>query len=65
MKTKFIHVRPISSRAKSIFKNSMNSDGKCKVTMEAESMYFVKSSHKDKCLVVYKKNDLNWSIVPE
>lgn len=65
MKSRHIVIAPVSSRAKTIFKNQMNSDGKCKIEMEGGTMYFVNSVHKNKNLVVFKTNDKNWHIVPE
>lgn len=65
MKTKFITIKPISSRARTIFKTKMASNGKCKVTMEGATMIFLNSAHKNTNLVVNKVNDLNWVIVPD
>lgn len=65
MKTKFITIKPISSRARTIFKTKMLSNGKCKVEMEGSSMMFLSSVMKGNHLVVFKNTDVNWAIVPE
>jgi hypothetical protein len=65
MKAKIITIKPISSRARTIFKNKMNSNGQCKVTMEGESMIFLNSAHKNTNLVVHKNGDPNWAIVSD
>lgn len=65
MKSRFITIRPISSRAKNIFKNKMNNNGLCKITMEGEHMLFLNSAHKNTNLFMYKTNDANWIIVPD
>jgi hypothetical protein len=65
MKSKFITIKPISTRAKTIFKSKMNSNGICKVTMEGASMIFLNSEFKNTNLVVHKNGDPNWAIVPD
>ena len=65
MKSKFITIKPISTRARSIFKNKMGSDGKCKVEMEGESMIFLTSVKNKKNLVIFRTTDVNWAIVPD
>ena len=65
MKSKFITIKPISARARSIFKNKMESNGQCKVEMEGESMIFLTSVKCKKNLVIFRNTDANWAIVPD
>jgi len=65
MSSRFITIKPISSRARTIFKNKMLSNGKCKVEMEGSSMMFLSSVVKGNHLVVFKSTDVNWAIVPD
>jgi len=61
MKTKFICVSPISSKAKMIFELDMLKFHSCKVQKEESDTYHLESITKHRFSIL-KHNDLDWRI---
>lgn len=62
MKTKFICVTPISSRAKLNFQIDMSQLHSCRVKDENDQSYYLESLNKTFYFWVNKQQDPNWRI---
>ena len=63
MKTKFITVKPKSSKAKNRFANQMNSLHSCRVENEDAEKMFLASISGKYFFWMSKENDAHWDII--
>jgi len=63
MKTKFVCVSPISSKAKLDFELDMKSLHSCRVKHEEDTVYYLESLNKEYYFSVNKEKDSNWRII--
>jgi len=63
MKTKFVTVKPISSKAKNRFANLMDLLHSCRVEKEDQEKMFLASISGRYHFWMSKENDSNWSII--
>jgi len=63
MKTKFICVKPKSSKAKNRFYNLMNELHSCRVEQETETQMFLSSITGKYSFWFEKENDINWMVI--
>ena len=63
MKTKFICVKPKTSKAKNRFFNLMNELHSCRVEQETEDKVFLASISGKYHFWMNKMNDMNWEVI--
>jgi len=63
MKTKFVCVSPISTKAKFDFEYDMRSLHSCRVTHEEDGIYYLESLNKEYYFSMNKEKDSNWRII--
>jgi hypothetical protein len=63
MKTKFVCVSPISSKAKIDFEFDMMGLHSCRVKHEENDVYYLESLNKEYYFSVNKEKDSNWRII--